>query len=180
MSTDIEKVIYSMIKVSKYYDKDPVLKDISLSYFYGAKIGVLGLNGAGKSSLLKALYADIPLLNGRASVAGFPVHEIKSKQVPFLRRKLGIIFQQFNLLPYGSLLKNVLLPLQFSAARWRRASTNGPPEDEARRLRAESELTEFRTVQLLRGALTHEPQMRQSPCRIITRRLRDGAISSPS
>ncbi|MBW2011031.1 MAG: hypothetical protein JRI32_05135, partial [Deltaproteobacteria bacterium] len=51
MSNENNKVIYSMINVSKFYDKKPVLKDISLSYFYGAKIGVLGLNGAGKSSL---------------------------------------------------------------------------------------------------------------------------------
>jgi ATP-binding cassette ChvD family protein len=49
------KIIYSMIGVSKYYDKRPVLQDISLSYFYGAKIGVLGLNGSGKSSLLRIL-----------------------------------------------------------------------------------------------------------------------------
>ena len=52
MSVDTKKVIYSMIGVSKFYDKKPVLKDIYLSYFYGAKIGVLGLNGAGKSTLL--------------------------------------------------------------------------------------------------------------------------------
>ena len=50
MSTEANKIIYSMIGVSKYYDQKPVLKDISLSYFYGAKIGVLGLNGSGKSS----------------------------------------------------------------------------------------------------------------------------------
>jgi sulfate-transporting ATPase len=49
------KIIYSMIGVSKYYDKRPVLQDISLSYFYGAKIGVLGLNGSGKSSLLRIM-----------------------------------------------------------------------------------------------------------------------------
>ncbi len=55
MSGEINKVIYSMIKVSKYYEKKPVLKDISLSYFYGAKIGVIGLNGAGKSLLLRIL-----------------------------------------------------------------------------------------------------------------------------
>ncbi len=52
---DDKKVIYSMVGVSKYYDKKAVLKDIYLSYFYGAKIGVLGLNGSGKSSLLKIL-----------------------------------------------------------------------------------------------------------------------------
>jgi energy-dependent translational throttle protein EttA len=52
---ELNKIIYSMIKVGKFYDKKPVLKDISLSYFYGAKIGVIGLNGSGKSSLLKIL-----------------------------------------------------------------------------------------------------------------------------
>jgi ABC-type multidrug transport system fused ATPase/permease subunit len=51
MSTEPNKVIYSMVGVSKFYDKKPVLKDIYLSYFYGAKIGVIGLNGSGKSSL---------------------------------------------------------------------------------------------------------------------------------
>ncbi len=55
MSEDTKKVIYSMINVSKFHGKRQVLKDISLSYFYGAKIGVLGLNGSGKSSLLKIL-----------------------------------------------------------------------------------------------------------------------------
>jgi len=49
------KIIFSMVKVSKFYDKKPVLKDIYLSFFYGAKIGVLGLNGAGKSSLLRII-----------------------------------------------------------------------------------------------------------------------------
>ncbi len=55
MSNEQNKVIYSMIGVSKFYDKKPVLKNIYLSYFYGAKIGVLGLNGSGKSSLLRVL-----------------------------------------------------------------------------------------------------------------------------
>jgi ATP-binding cassette ChvD family protein len=55
MSDEPNKIIYSMIGVSRYYDQKPVLKDISLSYFYGAKIGVLGLNGSGKSSLLRIL-----------------------------------------------------------------------------------------------------------------------------
>jgi ATP-binding cassette ChvD family protein len=55
MSTVANKVIYSMVGVGKYYDKKPVLKDIYLSYFYGAKIGVIGLNGSGKSSLLRIL-----------------------------------------------------------------------------------------------------------------------------
>ena len=64
MSNEGNKVIYSMIKVSKIYDKKPVLKDISLSYFYGAKIGVIGLNGSGKTSLLRILAGVDQNFNG--------------------------------------------------------------------------------------------------------------------
>lgn len=66
MSTEPNKVIYSMVGVSKYYDKKPVLKDIYLSYFYGAKIGVIGLNGSGKSSLLRILAGVDKDFNGEA------------------------------------------------------------------------------------------------------------------
>ncbi len=66
MSTDGNKIIYSMMRVSKFYDKKPVIKDISLSYFYGAKIGVLGLNGSGKSSLLRIMAGVDKDFNGQA------------------------------------------------------------------------------------------------------------------
>jgi energy-dependent translational throttle protein EttA len=66
MSTESNKVIYSMVGVSKYYDKKPVLKDIYLSYFYGAKIGVIGLNGSGKSSLLRIMAGVDKEINGEA------------------------------------------------------------------------------------------------------------------
>ena len=65
MANEGNKVIYSMIGVSKIYDKKPVLKDIYLSYFYGAKIGVIGLNGSGKSSLLKILAGVDPEFLGK-------------------------------------------------------------------------------------------------------------------
>jgi ATP-binding cassette ChvD family protein len=63
-SYEPNKIIFSMVKVSKFYDKRPVLKDIYLSFFYGAKIGVLGLNGAGKSSLLKIIAGVDKEFNG--------------------------------------------------------------------------------------------------------------------
>ncbi|ALC15391.1 ATP-binding cassette protein, ChvD family [Desulfuromonas soudanensis] len=66
MAIDPNKIIYTMMKVSKFYDKKPVIKDISLSYFYGAKIGVLGLNGSGKSSLLRILAGVDKDFNGQA------------------------------------------------------------------------------------------------------------------
>jgi ATP-binding cassette ChvD family protein len=74
MSTDDKKIIYSMIKVSKYYDNKPILKDISLSYFYGAKIGVLGLNGSGKTTLLKILAGIDKDFNGETHLA--PGHKV--------------------------------------------------------------------------------------------------------
>jgi energy-dependent translational throttle protein EttA len=69
MSTEPNKVIYSMVGVSKYYDKKAVLKDIYLSYFYSAKIGVIGLNGSGKSSLLRILAGVDKEFNGEAKLS---------------------------------------------------------------------------------------------------------------
>ncbi len=69
MSNEDNKIIYSMIKVSKFYENKPILKDISLSYFYGAKIGVLGLNGSGKSTLLRILAGVDNDFNGKTILA---------------------------------------------------------------------------------------------------------------
>jgi ATP-binding cassette ChvD family protein len=74
MSNEPNKVIYSMIGVSKYYEKKPVLKDIYLSYFYGAKIGVIGLNGSGKSSLLRILAGRDKEFNGETVIS--PGHTV--------------------------------------------------------------------------------------------------------
>ncbi len=74
VTTEPNKIIYSMIRVSKYHDKRPVLENISLSYFYGAKIGVLGLNGSGKSSLLKILAGVDREFNGETVLA--PGHTV--------------------------------------------------------------------------------------------------------
>lgn len=74
MSSEPDKIIYSMIGVSRYYDKKPVLENISLSYFYGAKIGVLGLNGSGKTSLLRILAGVDTEFNGKTHIA--PGHTV--------------------------------------------------------------------------------------------------------
>lgn len=66
MSEDTKKIIYSMMRVSKNYNKQPIIKDISLSYYYGAKIGVLGLNGSGKSTLLRIMAGVDKEFNGEA------------------------------------------------------------------------------------------------------------------
>ncbi len=74
MANEPNKIIYSMVRVSKYIDKKPIIEDISLSYFYGAKIGVLGLNGAGKSTLLRILSGVDEKFNGETHLA--PGHTI--------------------------------------------------------------------------------------------------------
>ena len=74
MAAEVNKVIYSMIGVSKFHDKKAVLKDIYLSYFYGAKIGVLGLNGSGKSSLLRILAGVDKDFNGKTILS--PGHTV--------------------------------------------------------------------------------------------------------
>ena len=74
MGVEVNKIIYSMVGVSKFYNNKPVLKDIYLSYFYGAKIGVIGLNGSGKSSLLKILAGVDKNINGETVVSpGFTI-----------------------------------------------------------------------------------------------------------
>lgn len=74
MAEEANKIIYSMIKVSKSYNNQPILKDISLSYFYGAKIGVLGLNGSGKSTLLRILAGLDTEFEGRTTMSeGFTI-----------------------------------------------------------------------------------------------------------
>jgi sulfate-transporting ATPase len=75
-----KKIIYSMIKVARFYDNKPVLKDISLSYFYGAKIGVIGLNGSGKSTLLKILAGIDTEIDGRTVISpGFTIDYLEQE-----------------------------------------------------------------------------------------------------
>ncbi|MEI6705314.1 MAG: ATP-binding cassette domain-containing protein, partial [Deltaproteobacteria bacterium] len=82
MAVEPNKIIYSMMRVSKFYDKKPVIKDISLSYFYGAKIGVLGLNGSGKSSLLRIMAGVDKEFNGQAVLSqGYTVGYLEQEPV---------------------------------------------------------------------------------------------------
>lgn len=80
-----------------FQDHNAVLNDLSFEIEKGEFAFLIGRTGSGKSSLLKTLYADLPLRLGDISVAGFSIRDIKSSQVPMLRRKIGIIFQDFQL-----------------------------------------------------------------------------------
>ena len=95
MSNEANKVIYSMVRVSKFYDKKAVLKDISLSYFYGAKIGVLGLNGAGKSSLLRILAGVDKEFNGETILSeGYTVGYLEQEPLVDSEKTVRMVVEE--------------------------------------------------------------------------------------
>src|SRR5688500_20395738 len=95
MSTEANKVIYSMVGVSKFYDKKAVLKDIYLSYFYGAKIGVIGLNGSGKSSLLRVLAGVDKDFNGETVISpAFTIGYLEQEPLPDAARTVREVVEE--------------------------------------------------------------------------------------
>ncbi|TAL58617.1 MAG: ATP-binding cassette domain-containing protein [Bacteroidetes bacterium] len=100
--------IIELKKTSIFQKHNLVLTDVSLTIDKGEFVYLVGKTGSGKSSLLRTLYADLPLLQGEGSIAGYDLTKMKSKEIPFLRRKLGIVFQDFQLLPDRSVNDNLL------------------------------------------------------------------------
>lgn len=92
-----EKVII-LDGVDVFQGSNLVLSGVDLEIEKGEFVYLVGKTGSGKSSLLKILYGELPVLKGKAWVAGYSLNTIKRKEVPFLRRKLGIVFQDFQLL----------------------------------------------------------------------------------
>lgn len=98
--------------VSVFHDHNTILGDISFDIQKGEFVYMVGRTGSGKSSLLKTLYADLPLRLGEMKVAGFDMRVIKPGQIPLLRRKLGIIFQDFQLFNDRSVGENLLFVMK--------------------------------------------------------------------
>jgi cell division transport system ATP-binding protein len=109
--TDSSPIIQTS-KVSIHQGKMLVLRDVSFSVHPGEFVYVIGKTGSGKSSLLKMLYGDVPLADGEAAVAGFHLNQLKSKNLPQLRRKVGIVFQDFQLLADRTVDDNLRFVLQ--------------------------------------------------------------------
>jgi len=108
----VGEAVIDIRRGSVYQGQSLVLNDVDLRIDQGQFVYLIGKTGTGKTSLLKTLYADLPLMDGEADVAGFALHDLKTKQVPYLRRKLGIIFQDFQLLMDRSVNENLAFVLQ--------------------------------------------------------------------
>ncbi|OFY14638.1 MAG: phosphonate ABC transporter ATP-binding protein [Bacteroidetes bacterium GWF2_29_10] len=94
----MEEYLIEINNADIYQNKMMVLSEVNFNVKRGEFIYLIGKNGSGKSSLLKTLYADIPLKVGEIKIENYNLKEIKKREIPYLRRKLGIVFQDFQLL----------------------------------------------------------------------------------
>ncbi len=99
--------ILSLEQANIYQSKTPVLHDVNLHIQKGEFVYLIGKTGSGKSSLLKTLYGELPLTEGEGNVAGFDLRQMNWKKIPFLRRKMGIVFQDFKLLTDRNVYDNL-------------------------------------------------------------------------
>ena len=113
-----DDVLLQIDNIDLCLDENIILRNTSLVLRNGEFVYVIGKVGSGKSSLLKSLYCEIPIRKGSAMVLGHNLRTIKKKEIPFLRRKLGIVFQDFQLLIDRSVYKNLEFVLR--ATGWRK------------------------------------------------------------
>ena len=108
----MSETVLSLKEVTIYQEGRKILSHINLDVKHGEFIYIIGKTGSGKSSLLKTLYGHIPLASGHGAVVGFDLAKLKASDVPNLRRKLGIVFQDFQLLSDRTVEKNLRFVLE--------------------------------------------------------------------
>jgi cell division transport system ATP-binding protein len=108
--------IVSLQNVTAYHKKNPVLNGVNFLVNKGDFVYIIGKTGSGKSSVLKLLYKELEAAEGEVNVLDFDLRKIKSSKVPFLRRKLGIVFQDFQLLPDRNIENNLMFVM--SSTNW--------------------------------------------------------------
>lgn len=102
-----QATIVSLKNAFIFQKKQCILNKVNLEVFPGDFVFLIGKTGTGKSSLIKTLYADLPLQEGQGRVAGYDLVKMKQKDIPYLRRKIGVVFQDFKLLPDRSIFENL-------------------------------------------------------------------------
>ena len=108
----MSQTVLALKNVTIYQEGRTILSDVNLEVKHGEFIYLIGKTGSGKSSLLKTLYGDLPLTEGTGHIVDFSLETLKEDEIPFLRRKIGIVFQDFKLLPDRSINDNMLFVLK--------------------------------------------------------------------
>ena len=99
--------VLKLDNVSIFQDKNLILNEVNIDVKKGEFVYLIGKTGSGKSSLLKTLYGDLELTHGKGEIVGFVLNAMKDKNIPFLRRKLGVVFQDFKLLNERTINNNL-------------------------------------------------------------------------
>ena len=108
----MSETVLSLKNVTIYQENKVVLSQINLEVKEGEFLYIIGKTGTGKSSFMKTLYGDLQLTTGTGSIVGYDLANLKEDDIPFLRRKIGVVFQDFQLLPDRSVNENMLFVLK--------------------------------------------------------------------
>ncbi len=108
----MSNTVLTLKDASIYQRESLILSDVNVEVNKGDFVYLIGKTGTGKSSFMKTLYGDIPLLKGEGSIVDFDLPTLQENQIPFLRRKLGIVFQDFKLLNDRTVKNNLLFVLK--------------------------------------------------------------------
>jgi cell division transport system ATP-binding protein len=108
----MSRTVLSLKDVTIYQEERKILSQINLEVQHGEFIYIIGKTGSGKSSFMKTLYGDLPLTEGEGNIVEFDLATLKENEIPFLRRKIGIVFQDFKLLTDRSVKDNMLFVLK--------------------------------------------------------------------
>ena len=116
----MQNAIVTLDKATIINEKNVIFSEINFNVGIGEFVFLIGKTGSGKSSLLKVLYGDLPLSNGHGAIVGHDLKQLKDRNIPLMRRKLGVVFQDFKLLPDRTIFDNLEFVLK--ATGWKEKS----------------------------------------------------------